>query len=92
MKQRNDAKPFLLCAQFKAPHTPRTPALKDMASYDGVTFPEPPSLFDNYATRQPFVADTWMKISGMDGPGLNIGPTQEELAADPKKCLTSLRI
>ena len=85
MKQRNDAKPFLLCAQFKAPHTPRTPALKDMASYDGVTFPEPPSLFDNYATRQPFVADTWMKISGMDGPGLNIGPTQEELAADPQK-------
>ncbi len=83
LKKRDASKPFLLCAQFKAPHTPRTPGLKDMASYEGVVFPEPATLFDDYATRQPFVAETWMKLSGMNGPGLNIGPTQEELAANP---------
>jgi len=85
LKKRDASKPFLLCAQYKAPHTPRTPALKDMASYDGVVFPEPPTLFDDYATRQPFVADTWMKLSGMGGAGLNIGQTQEEFTANPKK-------
>jgi N-acetylglucosamine-6-sulfatase len=85
LNKRDASKPFLLCAQFKAPHVPRTPALEDMQSYDGVAFPEPATLFDDYSTRQPFVAKTWMKLSGMDGAGLNIGPTREELAANPEK-------
>ena len=84
LRKRDASKPFLLCAQYKAPHTPRTPAIEDMGSYDGVTFPEPPTLFDDFATRQPFVAETWMKLTGMGGAGLNIGPTEEELAANPK--------
>jgi len=85
LKQRDPSKPFLLCAQYKAPHTPRTPGPKQLASYDGVEFPEPPTLFDDYATRQPFVSKTWMALKGMKGDGLNIGPTEEELAADPTK-------
>ena len=85
LKKRDPSKPFLLCAQYKTPHTPRTPAPKDMGSYDDVNFPEPTTLFDDFSTRQPFVADTWMKLSGMTPEGLNIAPSQEESIANPKK-------
>jgi N-acetylglucosamine-6-sulfatase len=85
LKKRDASKPFLLCAQYKAPHTPRTPAPSHMNAYEGLDFPEPPTLFDGYATRQPFVADTWMKLSGMTAEGLNIAPSAAELAAHPEK-------
>jgi len=85
LKDRNPSKPFLLAVQYKAPHTPRTPGPKQMGSYDGVTFPEPSTLFDDYSTRQPFVSKTWMALKGMKGDGLNIGPTKEEIAANPER-------
>ena len=90
LKARNEAKPFLLCVQYKAPHTPRTPALNHMQDYEGVTFPEPPTLFDDYSSRQPFVADVWMKLSGMTGEGINVAPTAEELAAHPDQKMPNI--
>jgi sialate O-acetylesterase len=50
-----------------------------------MTFPEPPTLFDDYSTRHPFVADVWMKLSGMTEEGMNIAPSAEELAAHPER-------
>jgi len=35
----------------KAPHREWDPALKNLSLYDGVKFPEPPTLFDDYAGR-----------------------------------------
>src|SRR4051812_8002370 len=49
--QRDPNKPFLLMCQHKAPHREWEPALKNLALYDGVTFPEPSTLFDDYAGR-----------------------------------------
>jgi len=52
LKNKRDAnKPFLLMCQHKAPHREWEPNLKNLALYDGVRFPEPPTLFDDYAGR-----------------------------------------
>src|SRR5256885_1188089 len=52
LKNKRDAsKPFLLMCQHKAPHREWEPNLKNLALYDGVKFPEPPTLFDDYAGR-----------------------------------------
>lgn len=83
LEARDKSKPFLLCSQYKAPHIHRIPAPADMGGHDDVDFPEPDTLFDDYATRSPFVADTWMALKGMKGHVLNIGPLQSEIAADP---------
>ena len=83
LKQRDASKPFLLCANYKVPHIHRIPAPEHMGGYDDMEFPEPTTLFDDLATRQPFVADTWMALKGMKGDVLNIAPTKAELAANP---------
>jgi arylsulfatase A-like enzyme len=49
--KRDKSKPFILMCQHKAPHREWEPALAHMADYDGVKFPEPPTLFDDYAGR-----------------------------------------
>src|SRR3954453_8170651 len=51
LKQRDPNKPFLLMCQHKAPHREWEPNLKYLGVYDGVKFPEPPTLFDDYAGR-----------------------------------------
>jgi arylsulfatase A-like enzyme len=49
--QRDPNKPFLLLVHHKAPHRPWQPALAHLMDYDGVKFPEPPTLFDDYSGR-----------------------------------------
>jgi arylsulfatase A-like enzyme len=49
--QRDPNKPFLLLVHHKAPHRPWQPALSHLMDYDGVKFPEPPTLFDDYSGR-----------------------------------------
>ena len=49
--QRDKSKPFVLLCHHKAPHREWEPALGHLADYDGVKFPEPPTLFDDYAGR-----------------------------------------
>jgi arylsulfatase A-like enzyme len=49
--QRDPNKPFLLMCHHKAPHREWEPNLKYLAKYDGVKFPEPDTLFDDYAGR-----------------------------------------
>ncbi len=83
LKNRDNSKPFLLCAQFKVPHIHRIPAPKHMSGYDDMEFPAPETLFDDYATRSDFVKDTWMALKGMKGDVLNIAPSKEILDANP---------
>jgi arylsulfatase A-like enzyme len=51
LKKRDPSKPFLLMCQHKAPHREWAPALDKLSQYDGVKFPEPNTLFDDYAGR-----------------------------------------
>lgn len=48
---RDKAKPFLLMCQQKAPHRNWMPGPDKLFMFDGVTFPEPPNLFDDYENR-----------------------------------------
>lgn len=48
---RDKDKPFMLCYWHKAPHREWSPGPKQLGMFNGVTIPEPPSLFDNYENR-----------------------------------------
>jgi arylsulfatase A-like enzyme len=50
-KERDKQKPFLLMCQHKAPHREWEPAPEHLTMYDGVTVPEPETLFDDYSHR-----------------------------------------
>lgn len=51
LKQRNPAKPFLLMCQHKAPHREWEPNVKYLGHDRDRPYPEPPTLFDDYAGR-----------------------------------------
>lgn len=51
LKKRDPNKPFLVMCHHKAPHREWEPNLKYLQLYDGVKFPEPETLFDDYANR-----------------------------------------
>jgi arylsulfatase A-like enzyme len=49
--RRDATTPFLLMLHHKAPHRNWQPAERHMTLYDDAELPEPPTLFDDYATR-----------------------------------------
>ncbi|MFO0911171.1 MAG: sulfatase [Isosphaeraceae bacterium] len=51
LKNRDRSKPFLLMAQHKAPHREWSPALRHLGHDGDRKYPEPPTLFDDYAGR-----------------------------------------
>ncbi len=51
LKKRDANKPFMLMLQHKAPHREWSPSLKVLGRYGETKFPEPPTLFDDYAGR-----------------------------------------
>src|SRR3954465_10000244 len=51
LKKRDRSKPFLLMCQHKAPHRERSPALRHLGHDGARRYPEPPTLFDDYAGR-----------------------------------------
>src|SRR5262249_32533564 len=51
LKRRDKSKPFLLMAQHKAPHREWEPALRHLGHDNDRQYPEPPTLFDDYANR-----------------------------------------
>lgn len=63
LEQRDTSKPFALMVQHKAPHRNWKPSLRELELYTDITFPEPPTLFDNYEGR---VAAASHKM-GIDG-------------------------
>lgn len=51
LAQRDREKPFLLMCQHKAPHREWEPALRHLGHDDDRDYPEPETLFDDYAGR-----------------------------------------
>jgi arylsulfatase A-like enzyme len=51
LRGRDAARPFFMMLHHKAPHRNWQPAPRHLHLFDGVRFPEPPTLFDDYATR-----------------------------------------
>ncbi|MGB3544922.1 sulfatase family protein [Rubrivirga sp.] len=51
LDRRNQDEPFLLLVQYKAVHVPRMPPLRLLDRYLEDVIPEPPTLYDDLATR-----------------------------------------
>ncbi len=63
MKNRRDPeKPFLLFFLHKAPHREWLPAERHYKEYTKMTFPEPPTLFDDYEGRGSAAKEAEMNI------------------------------
>jgi arylsulfatase A-like enzyme len=62
LESRDKEKPFFLMCQHKAPHRTFAPALRHLKSFDGLTIPEPPTLFDTYENRSKTLATNEMEI------------------------------
>lgn len=75
--ERDPDKPFMLFTQFKSPHVPRRPAVRHLDLFKDVDVPEPPTLYDDYSTRQPYASQAWMHISGLNEEVANIFPPKD---------------
>ncbi len=62
-KGRDKEKPFLACLQFKAPHRPWMPPARHYELYKGHTFPEPPTINDDYSKRCKVLRNNKMTMS-----------------------------
>jgi arylsulfatase A-like enzyme len=62
LKNRDKSKPFLLMCQHKAPHREWEPALRHLGHDKDRIYPEPATLFDDYANRGPGVRDQDMTL------------------------------
>jgi arylsulfatase A-like enzyme len=61
--QRDGSKPFMLMLQHKAPHREWEPGPEELGLFRGTTFPEPETLFDDYAGRAGGAAEQEMTIA-----------------------------
>lgn len=68
-RERDQEKPFLLMVQHKAPHREWMPGPKQLNLYRDVTFPEPETLFDDYANRASVLKENQMEIARHMRPG-----------------------
>ena len=57
LKNRDKSKPFMLMTQHKAPHREWSPALRHLGWDNDRKYPEPETLFDDYAGRSKAVSD-----------------------------------
>jgi arylsulfatase A-like enzyme len=83
---RDATKPFVLMLQHKAPHREWQPGPEELGLFKGHSFPEPPTLFDDYAGRAGGAAEQEMTIArhmkGRDlalKPPANLTPAQQDL-------------
>ncbi|MBP1767422.1 MAG: sulfatase, partial [Candidatus Aminicenantes bacterium] len=84
---RDPRRPFLLMLHHKAPHRNWQPAERHMRLYDEVRFPEPPTLFDDYATRSRAALEQEMTIRDHMTleSDLKLGPPPERLDVTQKE-------
>lgn len=61
-EERNPDQPFMLMYLHKAPHRSWLVAERHMEEFTNKTFPEPPTLFDDYSGRTPAAAEAEMNI------------------------------
>jgi arylsulfatase A-like enzyme len=85
--RKNSSRPFLLMLHHKAPHRNWQPAVRHMTLYDNAIFPEPPTLFDDYATRSRAAAEQEMSIGDhlTLESDLKLGPPPERLDEAQKR-------
>jgi arylsulfatase A-like enzyme len=79
--------PFLLMMHHKAPHRNWQPAPRHLTLYDKTTFPEPETLFDDYATRSRAAREQQMTLRDfmtLDSD-LKMGPPPERMNAEQKR-------
>jgi arylsulfatase A-like enzyme len=60
--RRDRSKPFLMMLHHKAPHRSWHPAPRHLNKYDDAVFPEPATLFDDYATRSRAASEQEMTL------------------------------
>jgi N-acetylglucosamine-6-sulfatase len=85
-KEWNQEKPFLLMTQFKSPHVPQLPPIRNAEMYKDQIIPEPPTLLDNYKNRQPYISKHWMgldtaKLAMIPPKGMDYTPDNEHTKA-----------
>jgi arylsulfatase A-like enzyme len=86
LKMRDRSKPFLLMAQHKAPHRNFSPNVKYLNWNNDREFPEPVTLFDDYAGRGPPERQQDKTIEKtMNDNDLKLGPAPTQLTAEQKK-------
>ena len=74
---RDATKPFVLMLQHKAPHREWQPGPEELGLFKGHSFPEPPTLFDDYAGRAGGAAEQEMTIARhMKGRDLALKPPE----------------
>ena len=78
LKHRDPARPFLLMCQHKAPHREWEPALRHLGHDVDRIYPEPPTLFDDYAGRGLAEHDQQMTIEK------TMTPKDSKLVAPPQ--------
>ncbi|HPD46446.1 MAG TPA: sulfatase-like hydrolase/transferase [Anaerohalosphaeraceae bacterium] len=86
LKRRDADRPFCLMYHHKAPHRNWQPGPKHLTLYDDVTMPEPPTLFDDYATRSDAARQQEMTVERhLNAADLKLTPpknlTEEQAAA-----------
>ncbi len=84
LKQRDKTKPFLLMTQHKAPHREWEPPLRHLGHDADRQYPEPPTLFDDYAGRGLAERDQDMTIEKTMTPKDLKLTTPPNLTADQK--------
>ena len=74
-KGRDRSRPFLMMYQHKAPHRPWQPGPGQLDLFRGISFPEPPTLFDDWAGRAPPAREQDMTIARhLDSIDLKLAP------------------
>ena len=63
LEKRDHDKPFLMIYQHKAPHRNWLPAPRHLGMFDDTTFPEPPTLLDDFKGRGRAAKEQMMNIS-----------------------------
>jgi arylsulfatase A-like enzyme len=94
LNSRDKSKPFMMMSQHKAPHRNWMPAPSKLFKYEGVTFPEPDTLFDNYENRASPAHKQEMEIDRhmILGADLKvIGPGHDGPAAELKRMTVEQR-
>jgi arylsulfatase A-like enzyme len=84
--KRKADQPFLMMLHQKAPHRNWQPALRHLTKYDNTEFPEPDTLFDDYATRSEAAKEqemTLQKYMQLEYD-LKMGPPPERMTEEQK--------
>jgi arylsulfatase A-like enzyme len=75
IRERPKDRPFFLMLHHKAPHREWTPDEKHRRMFEGRTIPEPPTLWDDYATRTDALRENRQRVADDLTPGdLKVDP------------------